>query len=455
MRTRLFRLLLSLAVIGSAAPTSAAVVAPGYVVGSIPVPDVISADVAVAGTSIFVGQGGFGAGVQSIVRRDADGTTTTVVTNLNAIGGLAYDDVSRSLYFTDNGFEQVGATTGDTVYQLVDALGATSPVDANNLKMLPNGSIPFAQAVLPFTGNDLLIGDASGPGSGRVVRLSGGVPSNFITGLDYTAGIAYTTAHDAVLVGNVDGSFVGSVKRYSLAGALLGTVASGLSGALDQALALASGNLLVTGGFTNDFSSSTVMSVTPGGSVTELAHGFGFSSGIDVDDLGQQVLVLDFGATHVDTLTAINGMTPGGLGSKDCDLEAWGNGPDRYTNGKPKPRWTCTDRDPACDRDGGANGSCTFLLGVCVGVLDLRVPKCSPLGVDTFTASSKTLPTAAADLTAAGSAIVPTTSGACSTGVEVVVPADKKTRTITLDTTLGGKRRDKDVLKLRCLPLVP
>jgi hypothetical protein len=32
---------------------------------------------------LFVGQGTFGAGSQSILRRNPDGTTTTVVSNLN------------------------------------------------------------------------------------------------------------------------------------------------------------------------------------------------------------------------------------------------------------------------------------------------------------------------------------------------------------------------------------
>ena len=38
---------------------------------------VVAADVAVAGTAVLAGQGPFGVGLQSIVRRDADGTTTT------------------------------------------------------------------------------------------------------------------------------------------------------------------------------------------------------------------------------------------------------------------------------------------------------------------------------------------------------------------------------------------
>jgi len=449
MGTRFVRLLLLTAVVGSASPISAAIVAPGYVVGSIPVPGVVSADLAVAGTSVFVGQGGFGAGVQSIVRRDADGTTTIVVTNLNAIGGLAYDFAGNRLLFTDNGFEQPGATTGDTVYALPNPLAAASAVDANTLKLLPNGSIGFAQAVLSMAGGDVLIGDAAGPGSGRVVKLSGGVPTNLVTGLDYTAGISGDGTQ--FLVGNVDGSFVGTIKRYSLAGAPLGTLAGGLSGALDQER-IPTGDLLVTGGFTGDFSSSTVVRVTPGGAASQLASGFGFSSGIAVDGPSQQVLVLDFGATHVDTLTPIDGITPGGFGTRDCDLEAWGGAPERSKAGKPKTRWSCTDGDPTCDRDGAVDGNCTFLVGVCVAVTDPRLPKCTPVGVDTFAASSKTLPAAAADITAVGSVVVPSAEPVCSTGAEVVVPADRKTRSITLDTTVAGKRRDKDTLKLRCVP---
>lgn len=421
-----------------------------YVVGSIPLPNVNSADVAVAGASIFVGQGGFGAHQQSILRIDPDGTTTTVVTDLNALGGIAYDVAGDRLLFTDNGGNLSGATSGDTVYALPNPRGVAAPINAATLTLLPSGSIPFAQAVLPLPGGDVLIGDAAGPGSGRVVKLSGGVPTNLITGLDYTAGVSL--AGSELWVGNVDGSFVGAIKRYSLAGAPLGTLATGLSGALDQAIEIR-GNLLVTGGFTGDFSSSTVVLVNTLGGVFEAASGFGFSSGIGIDEPSQQVLVLDFGLPSIDTLLPVNRMTPGAYGAKECHVEEWGTPYETSKSGKVRNRWTCTDGDPACDRDLAVDGNCTFKVGACMSVVDSgRLQKCSPSPVDAVTVSSKHLPAAAAAVQTAVDAVVPTTGPTCSDGTLVVVPADKHTRTLTFDASAAGKRLDKDQLKLRCLP---
>jgi hypothetical protein len=344
MRTRFFRsALLSALVAATASAASAAVVAdPAYVVGAIPLPIVNSADVAVVGASIVVGQGSFGAHNQSIARQDPNGGFFTIVTNLNAIGAIVYDAPNDRLLFTDNAGDLPTATTGDTVYALPNPRGLIAPVDANTLKLLPNGSIPFAQAVLPLANGDILIGDAVGPGNGRVVKLSGGTPSNLITGLDYTSGVSLAVTDDELLIGNVDGTFTGSVRRYSLAGVSLGTLATGLSGSYDQNVD-GNGNVLVTGGFTNDFSSSTVVSIAPGGAIDEIATGFGFSSGMTIDGPTGQVMVLDFGTTRIDTLTPIDGLTPGGFGSKECNVEAFGGAPERSGSGKPRTRWTCTD----------------------------------------------------------------------------------------------------------------
>ena len=464
MRTCFFRCVVLSVVLASFAPRAAraaraAVTAdPAYVVGSMPLPAVVAADVAVAGTAVLAGQGPFGAGLQSIVRRDADGTTTTIVAGLNALGGLAYDAAGDRLLFTDNGGDLGGATHGDTVYALPSPLTVAGPVAASTLTLVPSGSIPFAQAVLPLAGGDVLIGDAAGPGAGRVVKLAGGVPTDLISGLDYTAGVSLTLVGGELLVGNVDAFFTGAIKRYSLAGIPTGTLAGGLSGALDHAIDSA-GNLLVTGGFTADFVSSTVVSISPAGVVDEIAAGFGYSSGITIDGPSRQVMVLDFGATEVDTLTPIDAMTPAGFGSKECHLETWGGAPEHSRSGKPKTRWSCADGDPACDRDGAANGSCTFLVGACFTVTDPRAPRCTPAHVATITVTSKTLPAAAGQIQTAATAVLPTTGATCSLGTAVAVAADRKTRTLVFDAAarakrLGrrGKHLDGDTLKLRCLP---
>ncbi len=465
MRTRLFRFfaLLSL-VVATAAPAAAFVIDPGYeeiyIAGPpIPLPNVNSADAVVAGASIFVGQGAFGAGQQSILRIDPDGSTTTVVSNLNALGGLDYDVENDRLLFTDNGGNLMGATSGDTVYALPSPRSVGAPIDAATLTLVPSGSIPFAQAVLALPGGDVLVGDAAGPGSGRVVRISAGVPTNLITGLDYVAGLSNVVDYGVLpvqprlFVGNVDGSFVGSVKRYSLTGTPAGTVnGTPLSGALDQA-ADASGNLDVTGGFTPDFSSSTLVHVVQAGAVEPFASGFGFSSGVTIDGPSQEILALDFGLTHIDTIVNVLFLTPGGHGKTDCDVEAWGSPYDRTRSGSPRQSWTCHDGDPACDRDLAANGTCSFALGACMRVSDhARLPKCDAVDIDAVTVTSKVLPAAASAVQTAVDAVLPATTPTCSATSLVSVPADGRSRKVQFDATSAGRRVDHDVLKLRCLP---
>lgn len=445
-------LLTALAVAAIARSAPAAVVAdPAYVVGTIPIPIVNAADIAVVGASFAIGQGFFGAGNQSIVRLDPNGAAVTIVENLNAIGAIVYDAENDRLLFSDNGGDLGGATTGDTVYALSNPRAVAGPIDAATLTVRPNGSIPFAQAILPLAGGDLLVGDAAGPGNGRVVRVSGGTQTDLITGLDYTAGVSLTLSGGELLIGNVDGTFTGNILRYSLAGVAIAPLATGLSGTYDQQLD-SNGNLLVTGGFTNDFMSSTVISIAPSGAIDEIASGFGFSSGLTIDGPSRQVMILDFGTTRIDTLTPVDALTHGGTGSKECHVEAFGGAPDRSSSGKPKPRWSCVDGDATCDRDGVANGACVFWVGTCLSIVDPRAPKCTPVPIDSVTVSSKQLPAHAAAIGAAASDELPTTGPTCSQTTIVPVTADGKSRKLVFDVSGGGKRRDKDTLTLRCRP---
>jgi hypothetical protein len=151
-------------------------------------------------------------------------------------------------------------------------------------------------------------------------------------------------------------------------------------------------------------------------------------------------------------LTPVDALTPGGSGSKECNVEVFGGSPVRSTSGKPKNRWECTDGDPTCDRDGVANGACVYWIGTCLSIADLRAPKCTPVGIDTVTVTSKRLPASAAAIQSAAAAELPSTGPTCSGTTIVPVTADGKGRTIVFDASGAGKRRDKDVLSLRCRP---
>jgi hypothetical protein len=66
--------------------------------------------------------------------------------------------------------------------------------------------------------------------------------------------------------------------------------------------------------------------------------------------------------------------------------------------------------------------------------------------------TSQRLPAAAVDVAEAASAVLPTTGAVCSQTSVVTVTADRKNRTMIFDASAGGKRVDKDTLKLRCVP---
>jgi hypothetical protein len=109
-------------------------------------------------------------------------------------------------------------------------------------------------------------------------------------------------------------------------------------------------------------------------------------------------------------------------------------------------RADCTD-GATCDGDGAANGSCTFALRVCVAQ---PLAGCSPGTVTTLKA------------TPASSAIplpsVPAAAPACGPSTQVVVPLRRNgrrpgQRALAFTAKSDGKpKRERDVIKLRCLP---
>src|SRR5262249_25050666 len=294
----------------SPAPAAAATpAASGWAVHSIPTPGTVQGGVVRQGSTIFVGQGAFGAGLEQVIRLDRSGATT-IATGFNSLGGFALD-AAGTLFVTDNGGNLPGAATGDTLFAIPDALTRTTALPALGAEVVPAGSIPFAQDVA-IAGSDLIVADAVGPGAGRVVRISRGQASDLITGLDYTARI--TVFGTRLLVGNLEASFVGSLSEYPLAGVLVGPLATGLSGIYADAVDN-DGNILITGGFTSDSSSSTLVALAPGGGITERAHGFAFSSELFHDTARDETLVLD------GSVSQIQAICPDTHGDSTCNAD--------------------------------------------------------------------------------------------------------------------------------------
>lgn len=436
-----------------------------HIVGSIPLPGTVQGDVVVTGTAVIVGQGSFGAGLQSIIRRDWDGTVTTLATGFNSLGNFAATADGAHLFVTDNGGELIGAVTGDTLFVLDDPRTASSPVTSSGREVAAPGSIPFAQSIAIGPDGQPYVGDAAGGTDGTILRRHPflyGPLATHAAGFGYTAGLAFgVDGH--LFVGDVDGfTFAGRVVELDAAGSFVGDLATGLSGALDLAFAR-DGRLLVSGGFTGDFSSSTVVAIDDSGVVTELAHGFGFSTGMDVDPVSGRIHVLDFGASAITTFTPVSALLPGGGGSA-TDCYAQFSDVPQILNRRGLPTTTSECRDgSSCDRDGVADGVCTFGLGVCLNVGGN--PRCNPVQVDSFsiTPIAGVVDPQVAALGSAVAAVLPSTAAECVGPAPVTValrqtptgpkPATKLVRTsATYNPPTGRPKKDADRLVLRCLP---
>jgi hypothetical protein len=290
------RLLVFLLVLGGVA-RAAVVAVPGYAVHTIPTPDTVAGGVVQHDDAVFVGQGpSFTAGAQSVIRLDA-GVATTIATGFNSLGGFDLDAASGTLYVVDNAGELAGATTGDTVYAIPNAATRTSAVTAKGQEVVPAGTIPAAMDVLVLPDGSLLVVDAAGPGSGRIVHVSGGSATDFITGLNYAGGLA-RASNGVFFVGDVSASFVDSIYRYSAAGMLLDTFVTNLPGEYAHVFDN-DGNLLVSGEFSAGCM-GRILAIPPGGGTPgERAHGFCFSADMHFDAARDELLALDFGVTEI------------------------------------------------------------------------------------------------------------------------------------------------------------
>ena len=286
------RELFVLAVLLAARPAVGAVVAAtGYAAHTIPTADPVAGGVVRRGRAVLVGQGTFGAGGERIVR--LDGSATTVATGFNSLGGFDLD-AAGTLYVADNGGDQTGAATGDTLFAIPDALTRTAAVSAVGQEVLPEGTIPFAMDVLVGPDGSVLVTDAAGPGAGRVVRVRKGAAANLIGGLNIQ-GIGLG-AKGTLLVSALDDTYtVGTILRYMPRGAARGTFASGLSGAFDHVLDT-DGDLLVSG------SGKVVVLAPDGSALPDRASGFAFSTAMFFDRARDELLVLDSGASAIDAV---------------------------------------------------------------------------------------------------------------------------------------------------------
>jgi polyvinyl alcohol dehydrogenase (cytochrome) len=132
-----------------------------------------------------------------------------------------------------------------------------------------------------------------------------------------------------------------------------------------------------------------------------------------------------------------------------------------FNPAKPKPQkeHRCFDGDAGCDLDGEANGECVFDIDVCLRNADPALPSCTPADVTGFDIKGETKFAGLAALEAAGLALLPATSNVCTTDQSVTLPLKQKssgvfkrsklTLKVVTDT---GSGRDKDTVKLSCVP---
>jgi len=164
----------------------------------------------------------------------------------------------------------------------------------------------------------------------------------------------------------------------------------------------------------------------------------------------------------------------GGRGSRQTEcVIAWKLEGIGDAAGPAAPRQVCIDGDPTCDRDGAADGKCSFHLWLCSNNSEPRELPCRPgtgrNGVGVVALAEVRRPTArdaarrTVDaenyrqlLAAAAAAPVGSNADVCGPRVEIRVPTTRNgrrgARSIRLRATSNRNARDADALKLVCLP---
>jgi hypothetical protein len=149
--------------------------------------------------------------------------------------------------------------------------------------------------------------------------------------------------------------------------------------------------------------------------------------------------VVSVTSTTVPTPTILPPSFPGtGSVASECYVAFEGIG-----TGRPD----CTDGDPACDADGAENGSCSFALRVCAAQ---ALAGCQAATVTSLKVSPAKL--------AIPLPTVPASTPACGAPAQVVVPLRRNGRRpgkrsmVFVAKSDGKLKRERDVLRFRCLP---
>lgn len=452
--------------IGIAATSFAAVTAPaGYIYSTQLLGNDTQSCVAAGPGGTFVGTGpGFTANAQSVVLARESGDLRLVASGFNSISDCAYDAVADVLYVTDNADNgdfglggPFAAQTGDTVFAIPNASTA-SGLAAPGHELVPANSIPFAGNVAVDAAGNVYVSDSVGSGSGRVVKIVAGTPSDLVTGMDYAGGLAFSPSSGNLFAAESLVSFQNQIRQFTTAGVPVPPVpfagpGSGF-GSIDLAFN-SDGRILATGSFGGD-----VVSFNAGdGSFTSFVSGLNYASGVTVDPFTHRVQMLSsFTGTDEDKslhrFTPIDPLVAGtGPASTECLHEAYGLA---LVDGKA----TCTD-GAACDNDGIVNDSCLFPVGFCFDVADPDFPSCangsnltevsisanpvsSTIG-STATRVGTSLPLAGPTCIFSDGYYVPvriTASGARKDGKA----------TLKVKARAADGRQDTDVIKLVCKP---
>ena len=158
-------------------------------------------------------------------------------------------------------------------------------------------------------------------------------------------------------------------------------------------------------------------------------------------------LVLLAGAAMADCQSAPAGpdcVRGGGPAATDCFVAF---------SGIPSTTVTCTD-GASCDTDGKADGGCTLGLQACVNVAGL--PSCTPGSLAAAPTVKPANDPAAQQLASALQALSPAVQGCTNPGLRIPLRVSlagiKPGKSRLTVTAISGGKRDKDKLKLTCLP---